>query len=67
MRVPKPKDRCVKKANLRNLDGVRDVSFGDADIDARRAGNFKKGGTAGTPETDYDDDKARRERYGFPF
>lgn len=66
MRVPKPKDRCVKKVNLRNLDGVKDVSFGDAGIDDRRAGNFKKGG-AKTTDTDYDDDKARRERYGFPF
>lgn len=66
MRVPKPKSRCVKKVNLRNLDGVKDVSFGGADVDDRRSGNFKKGG-AGVAENDYDDDKAKRERYGFPF
>jgi len=66
MRVPKPKSRVVKSHNLRSLDGVKDVAIGSADTDARRAGNFKKGGDT-TPNNDFDDDKARRERYGFPF
>jgi len=66
MRVPKPKDRCVKKHNLSSLDGVKDVQVGSASVDDRRAGNFKKTG-ANTSETEHDDTKARRERYGFPF
>ena len=66
MRVPKPKSRVVKSHNLRSLDGVKDVAVGAADVDNRRAGNFKKGG-ATTSDMDFDDDKARRERYGFPF
>lgn len=66
MRVPKPKSRVVKSHNLKHLDGVRDVAIGDADVDARRANNFKKK-SGDTAEPDYDDEKARRERYGFPF
>ncbi len=66
MRVPKPKSRVVKSHNLRNLDGVKDVVIGTADVDARRSGNFKKGG-ASNEEPQFDDDKAKRERYGFPF
>ena len=66
MRVPKPKDRCVKKVNLRNLDGVRDVTIGSASVEDRQRGNFKKtGAPAEVSETD--DEKARRERYGFPL
>lgn len=65
MRVPKAKSRVVKSHNLRSLDGVKDVAVGAADVDARRSRNFKKTGVAS--ETDFDDDKARRERYGFPF
>lgn len=65
MRVPKPKSRVVKSHNLRSLDGVKDVAIGSSDVDARRSRNFKK--TGETSETEFDDDKARRERYGFPF
>jgi len=66
MKAPKPKSRVVKSHNLRSLDGVKDVAIGSADVDARRSNNFKKGGDK-TADHDYDDDKARRERYGFPF
>ena len=66
MHVPKPKSRVVKTVNLRNLDGVKDVAIGSASVEGRMAGNFKKGG-ATTAENDYDDDKARRERWGFPL
>lgn len=66
MRVPKPKSRVVKSHNLRSLDGVKDVAIGSADVDDRRSGNFKKGGAKPT-DNDFDDDKAKRERYGFPF
>jgi hypothetical protein len=66
MRVPKAKSRVVKSHNLRSLDGVKDVAVGSADVDARRGGNFKKKGGE-TAEPDFDDDKARRDRYGFPF
>jgi len=66
MRVPKPKSRVVKSHNLSTLDGVKDVAIGSSDVDARRSGNFKKGGDTTAP-TEYDDEKARRERYGFPF
>lgn len=66
MRVPKPKSRVVKSHNLRSLDGIKDVAVGPADVDSRLGGNFKKtGGNAS--DMDFDDDKARRERYGFPF
>ena len=65
-RVPKPKDRCVKKINLSSLDGVKDVQVNKASVDDRRSGNFKKTG-AHTSDHEYDDEKARRERYGFPF
>lgn len=65
MKAPKPKSRVVKSHNLRSLDGVKDVAIGSADVDARRSRNFKK--TGETSEIDFDDDKARRERYGFPF
>jgi hypothetical protein len=65
MRVPKPKSRVVKSHNLRSLDGVKDVAVGCCDVDNRRGNNYKKTGPAG--EQDFDDDKARRERYGFPF
>ena len=66
MRVPKAKSRVVKSHNLSHLDGVKDVAVGSADVDDRRSGNFKKGGTkAADPE--FDDEKARRERYGYPF
>ena len=66
MRVPKAKSRVVKSHNLRNLDGVKDVAVGCCDVESRRGGNFKKTGNKAS-EMDYDDDKARRERYGFPF
>ncbi len=66
MKVPKPKDRCLKKVNLRDLDGVKDVTIGKASVEDRQRGHFKKTGSpADNPETD--DVKARRERYGFPF
>lgn len=66
MRVPKAKSRVVKSHNLRSLDGVKDVAVGVADVDSRRSGNFKKKmGDDASP--DFDDDKAKRERYGFPF
>lgn len=66
MRVPKAKSRVVKSHNLSNLDGVKDVAIGSASVDARRSGDFSKTG-ANTSDTEYDDQKARRERYGFPF
>ena len=67
MRVPKPKSRVVKSHNLSNLDGVKDVAIGSASVDDRRAGNFKKTGQVQEGNHEYDDEKARRERYGFPF
>jgi hypothetical protein len=66
VRVPKPKSRVVKSANLRSLDGVRDVSFGSASVDGRMMNDFKKGGSA-AQDKEYDDDKARNERWGFPI
>jgi hypothetical protein len=66
MRVPKPKSRVVKSHNLRNLDGVKDVVINKASVEDRREG---RGNKVSGPDNDndYDDDKARRERYGFPF
>ena len=67
MRVPKPKSRVVQSHNLSSLDGVKDVTIGKATPDDRRSGNFKKTGQVQTGDIEYDDEKARRERYGFPF
>lgn len=66
MRVPKPKSRVIKSVTLSSLDGVKDVAIGPADVDQRRSGRFKKTANAVEP-TELDDEKARRERYGFPF
>lgn len=66
MRIPKPKNRVIKSAILSSLDGVKDVAIGPADVDQRRSGNFKKTANIVGP-IDHDDERARRERYGFPF
>lgn len=66
MKAPKPKSRVVKSHNLKHLDGVKDVAIGSASVDDRRAGNFKKVAKT-TDNIEFDDEKARRERYGFPF
>jgi hypothetical protein len=66
MRVPKPKSRVVKSVNLSSLDGVKDVSIGSASVEDRMSGNFKKSG-AEKSTMEHDDEKARRERWGFPL
>jgi hypothetical protein len=66
MRVPKPKSRVVKSVTLKHLDGVKDVSIGSASVEDRMAGNFKKTGAPADNNT-YDDTKAQRDRWGFPF
>jgi len=66
MRVPKPKSRVVKSHNLRNLDGVKQVVVHKASVEDRMEG---RGNKVSGPDhdNDFDDDKAVRERYGFPF
>ena len=66
MRVPKAKSRVVKSHTLRNLDGVKHVVVHKASVEDRREG---RGNKVATPDhdNDFDDDKAVRERYGFPF
>lgn len=66
MAAPKAKNRVVKSHNLRSLDGVKDVAVGCCDVDQRRSGNFKKKSKEQVA-MEFDDEKARRERYGFPF
>ncbi len=66
MKVPKAKSRVVKSINLKHLDGVKDVAIGPASVEDRMMGNFKKTGAPADPAMQ-DDEKARVERYGFPF
>lgn len=58
--------KVVKDARLRLLDGVRDVSFGPADYEARMQRDLSKTGkavAAARAEGDFADDKARQSRY----
>lgn len=66
MRVPKPKSRIVKTHNLRNLDGVKHVVINTASVEDRMEGNFSKV-SGNDNDNDFDDDVAKRSRYGFPF
>ena len=66
MRVPKPKSRVVKTHNLRTLDGVKHVVINTASVEDRMEGNFSKV-SGNDNDNDFDDDIAKRSRYGFPF
>ena len=56
-----------KVYNLSGLDGVKDVTFGDASVEARAQRDFSKDGSAQKAgfEGSHDDVKARAERYGL--
>lgn len=52
---------------LKSLDGVSECTFGKSTVDARRQGDFSKDGQAvkaSESDLEYDDVKARQERFG---
>lgn len=57
--------KSIKSANLRSLDGVRDIDFGKSHADARAAGDYSKDGSRMQPSPEFDDDKARMKRWGL--
>lgn len=61
--------KVLKKVRLKNLDGVKDVAFGKASVDARRERDFSKDGRASgeRDNSGFADVEAREKRFGFPF
>lgn len=67
MPVPKAKSRTVQSHRLSGPDGVKDVKIGRASVDHRLRGNAHVTGKgAERDDSDFDDVKARNERFG-PF
>lgn len=58
--------KVVDSKRLSHLNGVYDVSFGKSTEEGRRQRNYKKGGPKQSTDMT-DDERARAERYGFPY
>jgi hypothetical protein len=61
--------KVTKDVRLRSLDGVRDISFGSAEWEARMQRDLSKNGKAAAAARSgvFDDDKARDARYQKMF
>lgn len=55
--------KVLKTKNLSSLDGVKEVSFGDASPDRRRGGDFSKSGVDQPKADSFDDHKDRQARW----
>lgn len=55
----------LKSVRLSSLEGVKDITFGPASVQAREKRDFSKDGSSSLPGENYDDVKARAERYGI--
>jgi hypothetical protein len=60
--------KVIQTRNLSSLNGVKDVTFGKASVEARRKGDFSKTGKSSRKKDEsYDDTLARQKEYGFIF
>lgn len=59
--------KVLASHRLKQLDGVKEIRFGDASIEARANNDFSKTGKASGPQdlSSFADVKARAERFGI--
>lgn len=55
--------KVIKTKNLSGLDGVKEVSFGDASPERRRQGDYSKSGVESKDHSSFDDHKDRQARW----
>ncbi len=62
--------KVIQSKRLKDLDGVEECTFGDSTVDARRQGDYSKDGQAvkaSSSDDEFDDVKARQERFGLRY
>ncbi len=62
--------KVIQSKRLKNLDGVEECAFGKSTVEARRQGDYSKDGqavAATVSDDEFDDVKARQERFGLPY
>lgn len=62
--------KVIQSKRLKNFNGVAEITFGPASIDARRQRDFSKDGqavSASESDSEYDDVSAQRERFGMLY
>ena len=59
--------KVIASHRLKQLDGVKDVKFGNSSVEARANNDFSKDGKASGPQdlSSFADVKARAERHGI--
>lgn len=64
------KNKTIQSKRLKNLDSVIECTFGDSTVEARRQGDYSKDGqavAASASDDEFDDVKARQERFGLLY